>query len=121
PPGRSAASRRKPEGDRPLRSGGSLLLLRDDVVLDLVVGGLRDDLLLDQVVLPPVRTVVDYLLGIGLADPGEALQLVRGGAVDVERRLLLLGRRLAGSLAGGAAGFDVCASTAGGPRMPAMN
>src|SRR5205814_10299445 len=80
----------------PSGPGGSLLLLRDDVVLDLVVGGLRDDLLLDQVVLPPVRTVVDDLLGIGLADPGEALQLVRGGAVDVERRLLLLGRRLGG-------------------------
>src|SRR5262249_25560422 len=66
-------------------------LLRDDQVLDLVVGGLRDDLLLDQLVLPLEGPGVDDLLGVGVADPGERLQLVHGGAVEVERRGLRSG------------------------------
>jgi len=45
-----------------------LLLLRHDPILDLVVGGLRDDLLLHQFVLPLVGTTFDDLLGVGIAD-----------------------------------------------------
>ena len=43
-----------------------LLLLGDDLILDLVVGGLRDNLLLHQLVLPLVRPAVDDLLGVGV-------------------------------------------------------
>jgi hypothetical protein len=79
-------------------------LLGDDLSLDLVVGGLRDDLLPDELVLPPVRTVLDDLLRRGVTDPRQGLEILRGGAVDVQRALLHLGgpgRRLLGGLGPG--------------------
>lgn len=45
-----------------------LLLLRHHLIFDLVVGRLRDDLLLHQFVLPLVGTTFDDLLGVGVAD-----------------------------------------------------
>jgi hypothetical protein len=50
----------------------SALLLGDDLVLDLVVGRLRDDALLHQLVLALVRPARDDFGGIGLADAGSA-------------------------------------------------
>jgi hypothetical protein len=47
-----------------------LFLLRDDLVLDFRVKRGRDDLLVDQFVLGLVRTVLDDLCAIRLADPG---------------------------------------------------
>lgn len=59
-------------GGRPISprqlSAGRLLLSRDDLILDLVVGRLRHDLLLHQLVLPLVRPAVHDLLGVGVAD-----------------------------------------------------
>src|SRR5208283_2832067 len=53
----------RPGGRRPLPPlNALLLLLRDNHVLDLVVGGLRNDLLLDQVGLLCVRPAIDDLL-----------------------------------------------------------
>src|SRR2546422_8662553 len=72
-----------------------LPLVGDDVVLDLVVRGLRDDVLADQLVLPLVRTVLHDLLGVGLADPGQRLEVGLRGAVEVEL-LLPLALRLLG-------------------------
>src|SRR5207302_3916241 len=65
------------------------LLAGDDVVLALVVRRLRDDALADQLVLPPVGAVLDDLLGVGVADPGQRLEVGPRGAVEVELRLPL--------------------------------
>ena len=45
-----------------------LLLLGDDYVFDLVVGGLGDDLFLHEFVLGAIRAAVDDLLRISVAD-----------------------------------------------------
>ena len=45
-----------------------LLLLRDDESFDLVVGGLRNDLLVGEFVLPAIGTAFDDLLRISGAD-----------------------------------------------------
>src|SRR6185503_3485248 len=84
----------RPEASPPTRRRGylgvaPLLLLRNDVVLDLVVGGLRHDLLRDQLVLPLVWPVVDDLLRVGIPDAGHRLQLVRRGRIDVDGLVLL--------------------------------
>src|SRR4030095_5689389 len=55
----------------------ALLLLRDDLVLDLVVGCLGHDVLLRQVVLPLVRAPVDDLLRARVADAWQNLALIR--------------------------------------------
>src|ERR1700728_3667236 len=64
-------------------------LLGDDQLLALVVGGLRDDFSVHEIEFGAVRAAVDDLLRIGVADAGKLLQLILGGAVDVE----LVGRR----------------------------
>src|SRR5919204_489229 len=66
------------------RFGVVLHLMRDDLFLDLVVRGLRDARLLDDLVLALVRPVVDDLLRVGVADPGQRLQLGLARRVDVE-------------------------------------
>ena len=43
-------------------------LLGDDFVFDLVVSGLRQNLLTDELVLPRIRPTVDDLLRVGRAD-----------------------------------------------------
>src|SRR5438034_11042599 len=55
------------------------LLAGDDVVLDLVVRRLRDDALADQL----------DLLGVGVADPGQRLEVGLRGAVEIELLLPL--------------------------------
>jgi hypothetical protein len=66
-----------PPGDR------ALLLFRRDLILDLVVGRLRNDLLLHQLILPLVRTALDDLLGVRIANSSERLELLGSGCVDV--------------------------------------
>ena len=66
----------------------SALLLGDDLVLDAVVGLLRHDLLLHQLVLALVGPALDDRGGIGLADAGQFVELVGGGGVDVEQFVL---------------------------------
>jgi hypothetical protein len=61
-----------------------LLLLCDDEVLDLVIGGLRDDLLVDQFVLPFVRPTLDDRVGVGGADSGQRLELFGSSRVEVD-------------------------------------
>src|SRR5437899_10648532 len=58
------------------------LLAGDDVVLDLVVRRLRDDALADQLVLPPVGAILDDLLGVGVAERGQRLEVGLRGAVE---------------------------------------
>src|SRR5262252_3118064 len=72
------------------------LLLGDDVILDLVVGGLGQDLLLHQLVLPLVGAVLDDLLGVGVSDTRDALELSLAGRVQVQRLVAhrVLGGRL---------------------------
>src|SRR3989449_313182 len=65
------------------------LLAGDDVVLDLVVRRLRDDALADQLVLPLVGAILDDLLGVGVADPGQRLEVGLRGAVEIELLLPL--------------------------------
>src|SRR5438067_8639358 len=60
--------------------------VRDDLVLDAVVRSLRNDVLAYQIVLCVVRTPVDNLLGIGIADARQRLQLIFGGRIDIELR-----------------------------------
>src|SRR5712671_2083914 len=70
------------------RSGGSqgtgLGLLCDDVSLDFVVGGLRNDFLVHQVQFCAVRTAVDNFLRVDIADAGQNLELIFGGGVEIE-------------------------------------
>src|SRR5439155_12143242 len=60
-------------------------LLGDDAVLDLVVSRLRNDLLLDQLVLRAVWTVLDDLLRVSVAYPGQRLKLIDGGCIDIHQ------------------------------------
>src|SRR3989454_5618565 len=82
------------------RSLQSLHLVRDDLVLDLRVRRLGDDLLLHQLVLRLVGPALDDLLRVGVADPGQRLQLLLAGGVQVEllgllrRGFLVRGLRL---------------------------
>ena len=62
----------------------SSLLFHHNLVLDLLVGRSRKNLLLYQLVFPLVRTPLDDLLGVGIPDPWEGLELVGSGGVDVE-------------------------------------
>ncbi len=65
--------------------GAKLLLLGDDLVLDLVVGGLRENLLLHQVGFLGIGTAVNNLLRINGADAGQGVELVLGGRVDIQQ------------------------------------
>jgi hypothetical protein len=69
---------------RPLQN---LFLLGDDLVLDLVVGGLGDDLFVDEVGFLGVRTPVNDFLGILFADARERIELLFCGAIDVDEFL----------------------------------
>src|SRR5262249_1546452 len=68
---------------QPHERASFLHLLGDDVVRDLVVGGLGGDLLLHEFILPSIWPVLDNLLRVGLADPWQGLQLVFGRRVEV--------------------------------------
>src|SRR4051794_6371259 len=70
-----------------------LSLPGDDLALDAVVDARGEDLPVHQVVLALVRPSLDDRLGTGRADPGQLLQVVGGGAVDVEQRRRGLGCR----------------------------
>src|SRR5262249_9502076 len=78
-------------------------LLGDDLVLDLVVGRLRDDLFGNQLLLLRVRPALDDLLGVGVADAGQLLELGLAGRIEVER--LFLGRRRARFVTGWGCGW----------------
>src|SRR5438270_10837623 len=66
------------------RKAGSLLL-GDDLVLDAVIGLLRDDILLHQFVLALVGPALDDRRRIGFADARESVELVGAGGIDVEQ------------------------------------
>jgi hypothetical protein len=76
-PGKGIQARRGP-ADLGQSAGpdGRQSLLGDDLVLDLVVGRLRHHLLLYKIVLGLIGPVLDDLLGVGLADALQRLQLV---------------------------------------------
>jgi len=59
-------------------------LLRDNQVLDFVVGGLGNNLFAHEIGFDAVGAAVDDLLRIGVADSGKFFELIFGGAVDVE-------------------------------------
>ena len=90
PPRKSASRPLRKRGE--VRKTASALLLGDDLVLDAVIGLLRDDILVHEVVFALVGPARDDLCGIGLADAGQRVELVGGGGVDVEQ-LDLRGRR----------------------------
>jgi hypothetical protein len=56
----------------------------DDLVLDLVVRGLREDAASDELIFRGIRATVDDAFCVGIADTVEGLELVRRGRVDVE-------------------------------------
>src|SRR5262249_10810840 len=74
--------------------GSALFLLGDDLVFDLVVRRLRQHFLLHQLVLTLVRTVLDYFLGVRIADARQFLELFLRSAVNVDRLLLFRGLRV---------------------------
>src|SRR5581483_4165154 len=78
--GRALPRRQKRLFRRALGGG----LVRDDLVFDLVVSGLRNDLLYHQVALGAIRPVVNDLLRQRLADAGQGLKLLLGGRIDVQ-------------------------------------
>src|SRR5690348_9170593 len=72
-----------------------LFLFRNDLLLDLVIGRLRDHFLSDQFIFAFVGTVLHDLLRIGFADSRERLQLLDRSRIDIQQ--------IAGGLAGGLA------------------
>lgn len=80
-----------------------LLLFGNDQILDLIVGGLRNDLLVNKVGLLGVRTAVDDLLGVGRANTGKRVELLFRGGIDVDE----IGRGSSGRLFRGGAGLRV--------------
>jgi len=58
----------------------------DDLVLDLVVRGLRKNTAGDELVLRGIGTAIDDALCVGVTDAVECLKLVRSGGVNVEGR-----------------------------------
>jgi hypothetical protein len=56
----------------PTTRGKSLFLLRDHEVLDLIVSGLRNDLLVDQFILSAIWPALDNLIGVGVPIFGSA-------------------------------------------------
>ena len=60
------------------------LLLRHNLILDLLIRGSRKNLLLDQLIFPLVRSPLDDLLCVGFANSWKRLELLGGGRVDVE-------------------------------------
>jgi hypothetical protein len=70
---------------RLFRCGSARLrLMGDDLVFDLVVSCLRDNLLVHQIELGPIRPSVDNFLRVGVADAGQSLELIFGRAVEIE-------------------------------------
>jgi hypothetical protein len=57
----------------------------DDLVFDLVVSSRGKDAAGHKLVLGGIGAAVNDALGVGIADPGEGLELVRGRGVDVQR------------------------------------
>ena len=58
------------------------LLPRHNLVLDLLVGGTRKYVLLHPFSLPCIWSPLDDLLGVGIPDPRQSLELLGGGCVD---------------------------------------
>src|SRR5215470_14638294 len=58
------------------------LLPRHNLVLDLLVGGTRKYVLLHQFSLPCIWSPLDDLLGVGIPDPRQSLELLGGSCVD---------------------------------------
>src|SRR5438309_9384693 len=63
-------------------------LLDDDVVLDLVVGRLGNHVPGDELALVRKRAAADYLSCIGLAEPGQCLQLMLRGGIQIDHARL---------------------------------
>src|SRR5262249_56045945 len=82
-----------PEIESDCRVG--LLLLRDHLVLDFVVGRLRDDALLHELILTLVGPSLDDLVRVGAADARKAVEVSLGSGIDVEHPLCMrsLGRQ----------------------------
>jgi hypothetical protein len=58
----------------------------DDLVLDLVVSGLWEDASGNELIFCSIWAAVDDSLRVGVADPGESLELVGRCGVDVQGR-----------------------------------
>ena len=56
----------------------------DDLILDLVVGGLRHDFLGEELIFLGVRSTGDDLFRVCVPDSGKCLQVSFTGTVDVE-------------------------------------
>src|SRR5512141_2657789 len=61
-----------------------LLLSRHNLVFDPLIRGAWKNLLLHQLVFPCIRSPLDDLLGVGLANARERHELLGGGCVDVK-------------------------------------
>src|SRR5579871_1453752 len=79
-------------------------LVRDDQVLDLVVGRLRNNFFLHQFVFRAIGSTVDDLLRIRVADAWQGLELISRSGIDVE----LVSRGSARHLSWGCIGLRHC-------------
>jgi hypothetical protein len=77
-----------------------MLLVGDNLALDFVVSGLRDDLACDEIGLGLVRPPIDNLFRKSWTDPRQRVKFVGAGAVDINERAFLCrrGRRRCGLL-----------------------
>ena len=72
--------------------------MRNDLILDLVVGSLRHDLLGYQFILGSIRTASDDGFGVSVANSGQCFQLIFVSRVDVE--LVPIGSSFVGRCSG---------------------
>src|SRR5947209_19312093 len=76
-----------PNGRAAYRGAQQSLLFRDDLVFYFVVGCLRNDFLVNEIVLAPVGSPLDDSIGICAADAGQSVEFFFRSRIDVEQRL----------------------------------
>src|SRR6476620_12045855 len=64
-------------------------MVGDDLVLYLIIGGLRKNFFGQQIALAVIWTAINDFLAIGVADPSECREFILGGSIDVDQVSLL--------------------------------
>ena len=60
-------------------------MVSNDLVFDLVIGGLGNDLLGQEIALGVVRTAINDLLAVSVADSGKRGELFLAGGIDIDQ------------------------------------
>src|ERR1051325_8963204 len=60
-------------------------MVSDHLVFNLVIGGLRNDLLGYEIALGVVWTAIDYLLAVSIANSGKGGEVFLAGGIDIDQ------------------------------------